>query len=449
MIMLGILPLIIAALVVIARRPDKAVGDAPPGPMTSRSIVGEQPSALEFEPIGPPRPPWTQLQGVIQPDTTVGKALEELGLRAGQIATIDSLLRPHFDLRRVRPNQTFDLRIEHGTGKVLLFRFYAGPLDVFEVARVGDELAARRVVVPTTTIEASVGVEIHSSLYRSIQRAGESGSLVSRVVDVFAWDIDFFRDSHPGDTFRIIVEKIYKQEEFIRYGRIIAAEYRGKVGVFRTFWFAPGGKHPEGYFLADGRSAQKEFLATPLRFKRISSKFNPNRKHPILGYTRPHRGVDYAAPTGTPVWAMAKGTVTFAGRRGGYGNLVKIKHPSGLESRYAHLHRIARGIRKGVEIRQKQTLGTVGMTGTATGPHLHFEVWRNGQAVNPAKLKMSRGRSVFKRVRKEFNAMVKERLGRLSDIRVVPAPVEPEPSVKPAPDEGAPPSGNPANPPEP
>jgi len=422
MIALGLFPLIIAALFVMARRPDGTVGDAPVTKAQSTQTLGERTAAPAFEPLGPPLPTWTQLRGVIQPDMTVGKALEEFGLRASQIATIDTLLRPHFDLRRVRPNQTFDLRLERNTGKVQLFRFHAGPLDVFEVVRKGDELTAGRVDVPKRIEQASVGVEIHSSLYRSIQRAGESGSLVSRVVDVFAWDIDFFRDSHPGDQFRIIVEKVYKDDEFIKYGRVIAAEYRGKVGVFRTFWFAPKGKHPAGYYLADGRNAQKTFLATPLRFKRISSKFNPKRKHPILGYTKAHNGVDYAASTGTPVWAMASGKVVFAGRKGPNGNLVAIDHGNGLKSYYAHLHRIARGIRKGVKIRQKQTLGSVGSTGRATGPHLHFAVKRNGKWVNPSRLKMSRGRPVAKRLRKTFDDMVFERVARLGKIEVESPP---------------------------
>jgi murein DD-endopeptidase MepM/ murein hydrolase activator NlpD len=227
------------------------------------------------------------------------------------------------------------------------------------------------------------------------------------------------------------VEKVYKYDEFIRYGRIIGAEYRGKVGVFRTFWFAPGGEQPEGYYLADGRSAKKTFLATPLRFKRISSKFNPKRKHPILGYTKAHTGVDYAASRGTPVWAMASGRVVFAGRKGANGNLVTIDHGNGLRSYYAHLHRIARGIRKGAKIKQKQTLGSVGSTGRSTGPHLHFAVRRNGKWVNPARLKMNRGRPVAKRSRAAFERMIDERMVLLRQIRVDPAPLRPRPPRQP------------------
>ena len=426
MIGLGFLPLIIAAVIVLARRPDDAVERGPAQPAVASTSDGRA-GALHFEPVGPPLPNWTQLRGVIQPDTPVGKSLEEFGVKASQVAAIDTVLRPHFDLRRVRPGQTFDLRIEHGTGKILLFRFNAGPLDVFEAVRQETGLAGRRVEVPVKVVEAAVGVEIQSSLYRSIQRAGESGSLVSGVVDVFAWDLDFFRDCHPGDQFRIIVEKVYKYDEFIRYGRIIGAEYRGKVGVFRTFWFTPGGNQPEGYYLADGRSARKTFLATPLRFKRISSKFNPKRKHPILGYTKAHTGVDYAASRGTPVWAMASGRVVFAGRKGANGNLVTIDHGNGLRSYYAHLHRIARGIRKGAKIRQKQTLGSVGSTGRATGPHLHFAVRRNGKWVNPARLKMSRGRGVAKKSRAAFEKLVDERMVQLRQIRVDTAPPRPPP----------------------
>jgi murein DD-endopeptidase MepM/ murein hydrolase activator NlpD len=170
------------------------------------------------------------------------------------------------------------------------------------------------------------------------------------------------------------------------------------------------------YYLEDGQSARKTFLATPLKFVRISSGFNKHRKHPVLGYTKAHMGVDFAAPTGTPVWAMADGKVTQAGYKGANGNLVVIAHKGGLVSLYAHLHKIK--VKAGQEVEQKQIIGTVGTTGRSTGPHLHFGVKVNGAYVNPQNLKMTRGEGIAKRYKGAFDALVARRKGELDAVNI-------------------------------
>ncbi len=394
----------------------------PPEP---EPVVEARPPLDELTPRTPGPPvPWVTHDGVLEKSQTLGAALEAYGVTGGQVHRIVAALDGLYDFRTARPGAAFAVRLDRKTGELVGFRFEHGPLDVFEVTRGADDsYEGSRVDVPVEHVEAEVGAEIRNSLYRAMQRAGESPALVALVTDVFAWDIDFYKNTHPGDRFRVIVEKVTKDGEFIRYGRILAAEYVGQVGEFRTFWFVPEGQgEVDGhYYLEDGQSAEKTFLATPLKFARISSGFGM-RKHPVLGYTKAHMGVDYAAPTGTPVWAMAGGTVTWAAWKGPNGKLVRVDHGNGLESAYAHLSRIPKGIKKGVRVRQKQVIGYVGTTGRSTGPHLHFGVKRSGRYVDPSTLKITRGKPVAAAHRAAFDAVVERRLARLADIHVAPAP---------------------------
>ena len=219
---------------------------------------------------------------------------------------------------------------------------------------------------------------------------------MGQLVDLFAWDINFYTDTHPGDRWRVVVEKQYLDQQFFRYGRILAAEYSGRtVGTLRAFAHDPGaGGGPAQYYDERGQAIAKSFLKTPLRFVRISSKFDRKRFHPILHRTKAHLGVDYAAPTGTPIWASASGRVVECGSKPGSGNTVVIQHGNGLSTRYYHLQRFAAGMRAGRQVRQKDLIGYVGATGLATGPHLHFAVTKDGAFVDPTRLQSVREAAV-------------------------------------------------------
>jgi murein DD-endopeptidase MepM/ murein hydrolase activator NlpD len=188
---------------------------------------------------------------------------------------------------------------------------------------------------------------IESSLYESVIKAGESSSLAGLLVDLFAWDINFYIDTQPGDHWKVVVEKQYLGGQFYKYGNVLAAEYGGKVGTFRAFRFDPTGKGPGRYYDDKGQAITKSLLKCPLRFVRMSSKFDRNRLHPILHQIKAHLGVDYAAPVGTPVWASASGRVAEVGMRSGSGNTVVINHAGGLATRYYHLSKFARGLTAG------------------------------------------------------------------------------------------------------
>ena len=218
--------------------------------------------------------------------------------------------------------------------------------------------------------------------------------------DIFAWDIDFTTDMRNGDTFKIIVEELYHENEFKRYGEIIAAEFVNNGKSYRAYRFEHNGK--AGYYDDEGNTLKRAFLKAPLNFRRISSGFSTGRFHPVLKRYRPHHGIDYAAPAGTPVSAVGDGTVTFSGYKGDYGKLVIIRHPNGYKTYYGHLSRVGKGIAPGVKVGQSEIIGYVGSTGLSTGPHLHYEMRVNGAPFNPLRLKVPNGAPIPKGLMAEF-----------------------------------------------
>jgi len=266
-----------------------------------------------------------------------------------------------------------------------------------------------------------VGGVIEDSLFSAAERAGLDETTTMNLVDIFAWDIDFARDLHPGDRFRAWIEEHYDAEGRYIGATILAAEFVVHNRRYRAvrFEIAPGRFE---YFAPDGTSMRKNYLRAPLRYTRISSRFSLHRRHPLLGYTRAHRGVDYAAPYGTPVRAVGAGVVTFAGWKGGYGRMVEIRHTNRMHrTRYAHLSRFARGIRRGVRVRQGQVIGYVGQSGLATGPHLHFEFRIRGRAVNPLSIHRKPARPVPKALRARFEAEAQKALAKLSQPVILAA----------------------------
>ena len=222
---------------------------------------------------------------------------------------------------------------------------------------------------------------MQDSLFTSMERAGEQPELALRVAEIFAWDMDFYTDPQPGDQFCVLVEKkVYDNGQSPTYHRILAARYKNAETVYEGFLYPDVAGKP-AYYSRDGRSLQAAFLRSPLRFEAaISSHFSRHRFHPVLRVYRPHLGTDYAAPVGAPVQAIATGRVTFCGRAGGAGKMVRVEHANGYESMYMHLSRIL--VRRGQHVAQGQRIALVGATGLATGPHLDFRLRRNGKYVN-------------------------------------------------------------------
>ncbi len=271
---------------------------------------------------------------------------------------------------------------------------------ILKIVRTDDDFTAEKAAVEYEKRVAQIAGAIQDNLISSIGNGKDRLRLALTLSDIFAWDIDFTTDLRNGDIFKIIVEELYEEGKFKRYGNILAAEFVNNGDTYHGFRFEYG--DIKGYYDQEGKSLRRAFLKAPLNYRRISSGFSQGRFHPILKKYRPHHGVDYAAPHGTPVSSVGDGTVLFAGYRGDYGKLIVIRHPNGYETRYGHLSRLDRGMAKGVKIKQGDTIGYVGSTGLTTGPHLHYEMRLNNKFVNHLKTRIPAGQPLPDVVREEF-----------------------------------------------
>lgn len=357
-------------------------------------------------------------RGQVESGDSLGGILRREGLDTAAADELIRALRPHMDFRAIRVGQTYRIHFD-ADGQVDGFEFEVSRTLTVKVERTGEgTLEGAKVEAQTDIRTHQMSGRIDSSLYASIKGAGEDTGLVAFFVDVFAYDLNFYTDTHPGDTFKLIVEKEYLGDEFLRYRRVIGAEYAGKAGTFRAFWWKAPDVDEGSYYNEEGLAIERSLLKTPLKFARISSRFNPRRMHPVLHVRRGHFGVDYAAPTGTPVWSAAHGKIIFRGWRGGGGNTVIVKHDNGLQTLYLHLSKFRRGQKVGQRVKAKTVIGYVGSTGMSTGPHLHFSVKQNGRYVDPLKMKMSRGEPVPKKWRAKFQEDTAAVVARLTEVEL-------------------------------
>lgn len=223
---------------------------------------------------------------------------------------------------------------------------------------------------------------IENNLFEAMAKAGEDAELAANLASIFEWEIDFFKDLRPGDRFVVLVEKKFIKDKYAGYGKILAADFYNQGKLKRAVYYNDGDKN-KGYYNEKGEGLERGFLRVPLNYSRISSRYSTSRLHPVLGYHRPHYGVDYAAPTGTPVKATASGIVKIKSRTKGNGNYIALRHPNGYETFYLHLNGFNRAIRQGSHVEQGQIIGYVGSTGYSTGPHLDYRIRKNGKWLNP------------------------------------------------------------------
>jgi len=330
-------------------------------------------------------------------------ALRASGLDGGQIDRVVAALQGVFDFRKSRVGD--QLRLVFRDGELDHLDYRQSPVDEWQVRRDGEKYVARKREVEVETQVTRVELEVASSLYDAAVTAKEDPTIAMALADVFAWDIDFYVDVRKGDRVRCLVEKVLSKGRLLRYGEVLAAEYRGEsVGTKRVFrWQLPDGEW--SYFQEDGTSARKAFLKSPLKFAHVTSRFGM-RFHPVLEYLKAHQGVDYAAAVGTPVWSVADGTVTVAGNTGAGGNTVCVRHRNSFETCYLHLSSYGSGVRSGARVAQKQVIGYSGSSGRVTGPHLHFAMKRNGSFVNPLNQKFPRSEPVPSTLLARFRAAV-------------------------------------------
>lgn len=322
-----------------------------------------------------PEPDLLVIEGSVKEKGTLYESLVHKKVPIRWIDLIISKLTPHVDFNKIRGG-TYRFITDVG-GELVKFLFEKSPTEVYEVERGPEGYVTKQKEVPLERYLVKVEGEIRSSLYEAMNAAGEKDLLALSFAEILAWEIDFYQDLREGDRFKVLVEKIYKGDQFIQYGTIQGVEYGRGEKIIR------GIRYGDDYYSEEGISLRKAFLKAPLRFDRISSRFSGARRHPILGGVRPHYGVDYAAPAGTPVWAVADGTVLSVGWNGGFGKQVIVRHMNGYKSYYGHLSRYGPGIRKGLRVTQKQIIGFVGSTGLSTGPHLDYRLTKDGRFRNP------------------------------------------------------------------
>lgn len=345
---------------------------------------------------------------------TIGALLARMGVKSGDAQALIQSARGNSALRRLLPGRTVRASVTED-GNLMAFRYLNGTDKELAVDRTETGFAARDAApLLEQRIELRAGV-IDNSLFGATDAAGIPDSIAIQIAEIFGSDIDFHRDIRRGDRFLVIYEMSHHEGIAVEAGRVLAVEFVNEGKTHRAYYFssADGG----GYYSPDGKSLKKAFLRSPLEFSRISSGFSNARFHPVLKTWRAHRGVDYAAPTGTKVRATGSGRVAFAGRQGAYGNLVIIRHQGAYSTAYAHLSAFAKGIRVGAQVDQGQTIGFVGATGLATGPHLHYEFRINGEQRDPLRVVMPEAPPIAATHRRAFQALAADMSERLEMLR--------------------------------
>ncbi len=371
---------------------------------------------LNSDPIPQPIPDRI-IKGKIQRAQTFYDLMVGQGMTPQEVLQIANAAKGVFNLRRIRAGQAYEVVLD-ATGRPEEVRYTIDPEKTFVATRTptGFETVVKK--DPYEIYEQRVSGVITSTLFEAVQAVGEGPDLAIKLAEIFAWDVDFNFDIRRGDRFVLLFEEKWQGGKFREYGRILAAEFVNQGEALRAlFYETSDGKR--GYYTPEGKSLQKQFLRSPLKFTRISSKFTYKRFHPVLKRYRPHLGVDYVAPRGTPIHAAGDGKVIFAGRKGGNGNFVKVRHNGTYMTGYLHLSRIAKGIRKGRRVRQGQVIGYVGSTGLATGPHLCYRFYKHGKFVNPLRVKFPSASPVPKKEMEAFRQIQEALLPRL--LRKTPA----------------------------
>jgi murein DD-endopeptidase MepM/ murein hydrolase activator NlpD len=365
---------------------------------------------------------------IVRRNDTLDRIFRQLELNLTDLANLRAVAGTRALLDRLMPGET--LRLQHRDGELVGLQRNISLTEQLKVTRSGEEFHADVVARPLELRAQLAHGVIDSSLFDAGSSAGLQDQTVMQLAKIFGWDIDFALDLRSGDEFTVSYQRIFQDGKYLQDGAILAASFVNNGREVRAVrYVAPDGS--AGYYSPDGHSMQKAFLRAPLEFRRVSSRFSTARFHPILNRIRAHEGVDYAAATGTPVYASGEGRVRFRGVRGGYGNLLEIDHGAGIVTVYGHLSRFAAAARAGARVRQGQTVAYVGMTGLATGPHLHYEYRLNGRYLDPQRVKLPDATPVAAALLADFRLQSAARLSALNP------PVAPALAARPAAPPGA------------
>lgn len=358
------------------------------------------------------------IEHTVRPGESLALVFSRYGFHPADLHQI-ATTKPHGQrLRNILPGKHLRFFVDDA-GALEKLTYTPSPLETVEFSRGGEGFEGS-----LTTREPEVNTvyrygRIDHSLFVSAQRSGLSDNLIMELAKVFQWDIDFALDIRRGDEFSLILEELYVDGKFIGHGKILAAEFVNQGETYRAVRYESK-EYGEGYYLPDGKSLRKAFLRAPLEFSRISSNFNPSRIHPLFNRVMPHRGIDYAAPTGTPIRASGSGRVQIAGKSPSNGNYIVIQHNADYQTKYLHLSRFGKGISAGRRIRQGDVIGYVGATGWATAPHLHYEFLIKGVHQNPRTVKLPNDAPLEGKEMLAFHAHAKPLLFQLDAYRQGP-----------------------------
>jgi murein DD-endopeptidase MepM/ murein hydrolase activator NlpD len=347
--------------------------------------------------------PGSTLGITVRPSDTLERLFRRYNLSAADLAAIRSLEGVRHRLDQLRQGERIVVVQEQGAVRRLERR--VSETEILSVKRGESGFEANIIATPIETRISRAHGEIDSSLFNAALAAGLTADTVLQLANgIFGWKIDFALEIQPGDSFTLVYERRFRDGSYLDDGRILAAEFVNAGTVYRAMHYTSKDGKITGYFDLEGRSMRRQFLRAPLDFTRISSNFNLKRRHPILNLIRAHRGVDYAAPTGTAIKAAGEGRVSFAGVKGGYGNVIILEHGAGISTLYAHMSRFTKQMRAGRHVQQGQVIGYVGSSGAATGPHLHYEYRVNGQHKNPRTVPLPDAKPIPSAYSEEFAA---------------------------------------------
>ena len=393
-----------------------AVGSQLKNPLLEPAFDSLLPAAAEATPIARPEP-FEFVAVTIGRNDTLDQIFRALQLKLSDLAELRSLPDVRKSLDMIRPGDV--IQLTHLDGEIKSLTRRIDETATLSVTRPDGVFSAYIVENPVETSEQTLHGTIASSLYEAVNLAGGTNRLAVELAHVFQYDIDFVNQAQPGDSFVVAHEQVFQDGEFVRDGDILAAEFVNSGKTYRAVrYVGPNGK--ADYYTPDGRPVRKAFLRYPVDYARISSGFSTARRHPVLNRVRAHKGIDFAAPSGTPIKAAGAGRVIERGRKGGYGNAVVLAHKNGITTLYGHMSRFAKGLKVGDSVSQGQVIGYVGMTGLASGPHVHYEYRVKGVHKNPARVTVPKADPIPASQMADFKAQTAPLLARL-DTPTAPA----------------------------
>ena len=370
------LPVLAAAALFVATPP----AQDPPAVLDLTDLAARATPVAAEMPTGP-----ANVEVTVQRNDTLDRIFRSVGIDNATLAELRTVPDVRKALDILRPGDIITLT--HADGVLQTLNRRISDTLTLSISRGGEGFAVNFIENPLEVEVTGARARIETSLFDAGRDAGMSAQTVLVLAnEIFGWDIDFANDIRAGDEFSVLYQRKFQDGAYVTDGRVLAAEFTNRGKTYRAVWFESADGSVKGYYSPEGKGMRKAFLRAPIDFARVSSGFNPKRRHPISGQIRAHRGIDFAAPTGTPIYAAGDGRIEFAGRKGGYGNAVVINHGKGITTLYGHMSRFGKSARGGRSVRQGEIIGYVGSTGASTGPHLHYEYRVKGVHKNPASI---------------------------------------------------------------